>query len=158
MGNADEMTTVGIGYYYDDLPAGERYRTVGRTITEADITLFIGAAGMVEVLFTNLEHLRHESVFDGKRLVPAAQVLSFAEGLLMQTAIQGTGIALLSLEIEIKGPTFAGDTIHVECEILEARGTSKPDRGIVKTLNRVVKQNGETVMTYKPVRMIKGRP
>ena len=113
---------------------------------------------MVEVLFTNLEHLRHESVFDGKRLVPAAQVLSFAEGLLMQTAIQGTGIALLSLEIEIKGPTFAGDTIHVECEILEARGTSKPDRGIVKTLNRVVKQNGETVMTYKPVRMIKGRP
>jgi acyl dehydratase len=38
---------------------------------------------------------------------------------------------------------------------VEARPTSKPGRGIVKTQNRVMNQRGEVVLTYTPVRMIK---
>jgi acyl dehydratase len=154
---AETMQTVGLGLRWEDTPVGMKFRTIGRTITEADITLFVGVTGMVEVLFTNLEYLEEESLFAGKRLSPGALVYSFAEGLLMQTVVQGVGLSFLGMELNVEGPTFAGDTIHVECEVVESRATRKPGRGIVKTINRVVNQRGETVMTYSPTRLVKGR-
>ena len=152
-----DIPTIGLGLRWEDTPAGFRFRTIGRTVTEADITIFAGVTGMVEVLFTNLEYLREQSLFD-KRLVPGALVYSFAEGLLMQAAVQGTGLAFLGMELEVLRPTCAGDTITVEVEVLESRASSsKPGRGIVKTRNTVVNQKGEPVMVYTPTRMVKGR-
>jgi acyl dehydratase len=156
MSDAKDIPTVGLGLRFEDTPVGFRFRTIGRTITEADITAFVGVTGMVEVLFTNLEYLREQSLFE-KRLVPGALVYSFAEGLLMQSVVQGTGLAFLGMELEVKRPTFAGDTIHVDCEVLESRATSKPGRGIVKTRNTVLNQAGEPVMVYTPSRLVKGR-
>lgn len=48
--NVDEngLEVLGLGFYWDDVEPGYRFRTLGRTITEADITLFIGTVGMVE--------------------------------------------------------------------------------------------------------------
>ena len=51
------METVGLGLVFEDLPVGRR-STIGRTVTEADITNFVNCTGMVEVLFTNTEFLR----------------------------------------------------------------------------------------------------
>ena len=45
----------------------------------------------------------------------------FAEGLLVQATMQHTGFAFLHMEFNVKGPVVAGDTIHVECEVIEAR-------------------------------------
>ena len=64
------MQTVGLGMYFEDLPVGATFKTIGRTITEADITNFVNATGLVEVLFTNLEFLREESDIQG-RVAPA---------------------------------------------------------------------------------------
>jgi acyl dehydratase len=153
----DDIPTLGLGLRWEDTPVGFRFRTIGRTITEADITLFIGVTGMTEVLFTNLEYLREESLFEGKRLVPGALVYSFAEGLLMQSVVQGVGLAFLGAELDVLGPTFAGDTIHVVCEVLEARPTGKPGRGFVRTRNTVFNQAGEPVLVYTPKRLVKGR-
>ena len=51
---------------------------------------------------------------------------------------------------------FAGDTIHVECEVIEARRSqSRPNRGLVRTRNRIVKQDGTLVQEYTPLRMVK---
>ncbi|HXA22188.1 MAG TPA: hypothetical protein VNW90_07805 [Acetobacteraceae bacterium] len=55
------MEVVGLGFYFEDLPVGRRFRTIGRTVTEADITNFVNCTGMVEVLFTDTEFLREES-------------------------------------------------------------------------------------------------
>jgi acyl dehydratase len=53
---------------------------------------------------------------------------------------------------------FAGDTIHVEVEVVEARESrSRPDRGLVRTTNEIVKQDGTKVLTYTPLRLIKRR-
>ena len=85
-------------------------------------------------------------------------MLCFVEGLLAQSAIQGTGLAFLGMDLKILGPTFAGDTIHVEVEVLESRPSeTRPGRGIVRTSNKVVNQRGEMVMQYTPLRMIKRR-
>ena len=151
------METVGLGFFYEDLPVGRRFKTIGRTVTEADITNFVNATGMVEVLFTNREFLAHDSDIKG-RLAPGALVYCFAEGLLVQATMQHTGLAFLNMELNVSGPVFAGDTIHAECEIIEARlSRSRPGRGLVRTRVRVVKQDGATALVYTPLRMVKCR-
>jgi acyl dehydratase len=151
------METVGLGFYYEDLPVGRKFKTIGRTVTEADITNFINCTGMVEVLFTNTEFLQSESDIKG-RVAPGSLVYSFAEGLLVQATMQHTGYAFLGMEMKIEGPVFAGDTVHVECEVIEARlSQSRPGRGLVRTSNRIVKQDGTVAITYTPLRMIKCR-
>jgi acyl dehydratase len=151
------METVGLGFCFEDLPVGRQFATIGRTVTEADITNFVNCTGMVEVLFTNLEFLAHERG-TRQRLAPAALVYAFAEGLLVQSTMQHTGLAFLHMELNVENPVFAGDTVHAECEIVEARRSkTRADRGLVRTRVRVVKQDGTTALTYTPLRMVKCR-
>jgi acyl dehydratase len=151
------METVGLGLYFEDLPVGRQFKTIGRTVTEADITNFVNCTGMVEVLFTNTEFLAHESDIKG-RPAPGALVYSFAEGLLVQSVMQHTGLAFLHMELSVESPVVAGDTIHAECEIIEARRSqSRPGRGLVRSRVRVVKQDGTVALTYTPLRMVKCR-
>ncbi|BEG78295.1 MULTISPECIES: FAS1-like dehydratase domain-containing protein [Burkholderiales] len=157
--NMDEngLEVLGLGFYWDDVEPGYRFRTLGRTITETDITLFIGTVGMVEEMFTNLEYVASQSII-GSRPAPGSLVFCMAEGLLMQSTMQRTGMAFMEADIKVHRPTNAGDTIHVECEVIEARATSKPQRGLVRTSNQVINQRGEVVLTYNPLRMVKTRP
>ena len=151
------MKPLGHGFYWQDIKVGDTFITFGRTITETDIVNFISVTGMLELLFTNEVYRQTESQIKG-RLSPGALVFSLAEGLVIAGTIQGTGLAFLGMELEIKAPTFAGDTINVEIEVTELRQTSEGYRAIVKTRNVVKNQRGETVMIYTPVRMMKGRP
>ncbi|MES2025604.1 MAG: MaoC family dehydratase N-terminal domain-containing protein [Pseudomonadota bacterium] len=153
----EEIETIGLGFPWEDMPVGRKFKTLGRTITEADIVNFISATGMLEVLFTNIEFLTKEAGFKD-RLTPGGMVFCFAEGLLFQTALQGVGFAFLNMELDIKGPTYAGDTVHVECEVIESRASNgRPGLGLVRTRNKVVKQDGTVVMEYTPLRLVKGR-
>jgi acyl dehydratase len=152
-----EMETLGLGLFYEDLSVGRQFQTIGRTITEADITNFVNCTGMVEVLFTNREFLARKSDIKG-RPAPGALVYAVAEGLLVQATMQHTGLAFLQMELDVKAPVFAGDTIHVECEVVEARPSrNRPGRGLVRTANQVVKQDGSLALTYTPLRLIKCR-
>ncbi len=72
--------------------------------------------------------------------------------------MQHTGLAFLHMELNAEGPVFTGDTIHAECEILEARlSKSRPGRGLVRTRVRVVKEDGTVALTYTPLRMVRCR-
>jgi len=151
------MRTVGLGTYWNDLEIGEKFRTVGRTIFEADLVNFISVTGMSEGLFNDMEYIRDHSPLG--RAVPGALVYSFAEGLLITSTIQGVGMAFLNATIDIKGPTLVNDTIHVVVEVREIKPTSRdPKRALVRTFNEVKNQKGETVLTYNPLRMVRGRP
>ena len=88
----------------------------------------------------------------GGHPVPGALVYSMAEGLVIPTTLQGTGLAFLSMGFDIKGPTYVDDTIHVEIEVTEIKPTSKnPTRALVRTTNDVKNQKGETVLVYTPL-------
>ena len=152
----DDVPVMGVGLYWDDVQVGQRLRALGKTITEADLAMFVAATGMVEEMFTNTEYINKESKI-GARPVPGSMVYCIAEGLLMQSTMQRTGMAFLECDLRILKPTAAGDTLHVQAEVLEARATSKPGRGLMRTFNRVVNQRGEVVATYNPLRMVKGR-
>lgn len=150
------MQQLGVGFYWNDLEVGQTFKTIGRSIFEADVIGFIGTTGMQEVLFNNLEYIEHESP-TGKRIAPGLLVLAIAEGLVMGATLQKTGFAFLSMDFSIKGPVEIGDTIHVELEVTEARPTSKGNRGLVRTHNKIVNQRGEVVIEYSPLRLMKGR-
>lgn len=150
------MEILGLGKCFDETPVGYRFRTINRTITETDLVNFINVTGMTEVLFTDVEYVSKHGP-QGGRLVPGALVYSMAEGLIMQGVIQGTGLAFLGTDMDVKGPTFVGDTIHVEAEVIECRPTSKdPRKGLVRTRNQIVNQHGVTVIEYTPLRMAAG--
>ncbi len=150
------MRTVGIGLYWNDLTVGERFRTLNRTVTDADIVQFIGVTGMVETLFTDLSFSADHGVLRG-RVAPAALTYTMIEGLLCQATMQTTGLALLEVEKKVLAPVFAGDTVHAEVQITAVRPTSKGNRGIVTSINTVKNHKGETVMEYRAVRMMAGR-
>jgi len=141
------MKVVGRGFAFGDLKVGMQFRTHRRTITEADLAAFANLSWLTEEIFTVEEQGR-------KRLVPGALVYSFAEGLLLPT-MQDTGIAFLNATLDVKAPTVVGDTIHVECEVVEHRLASKGERGLVRFANKVVNQRGETVLEYNPLRLLK---
>jgi len=154
---ADEITQLGQGLCFEDFQPGRKFKTVRRTIQEADVCSFVNVTHMNEVLFTDMEHALRESPIKG-RVVPGALSYCFAEGLCIVPLTQYTGIAFLQMDLTIENPAFAGDTIHVEIEVIEARlSKSRPDRGLVRTRNRVLKEDGTVVLTYTPMRMIKCR-
>ena len=55
-------------------------------------------------------------------------------------------------------PVRPGDQLSIRVSVLEARRSrSKPDRGVVKTLIEVLRQDGQVVMTLKAINMFKTR-
>ena len=136
---------IGRGFSFADLRVGFRFRTHRRTIREADLVAFMTLTGLTEEIF---------AVKEKKQLVPGALVYSFAEGLLLPS-MQDTGIAFLGATLDIKGPTYVEDTIHVEGEVIEHRLASKGDRGLVRFRIEVKKDSGETVLEYNPLRLLK---
>jgi acyl dehydratase len=62
------------------------------------------------------------------------------------------------MELSVESPVVAGDTIHAECEVIEARRSkTRPGRGLVRSRVRVVKQDGTVALTYTPLRMVRCR-
>jgi 3-hydroxybutyryl-CoA dehydratase len=149
------MQTLGLGLTWEQLSPGQRFRTLNRSITETDLVMFTGITGMLEVIFTD-RTFSDKGAIEGQ-FVPAALTYSLIEGLLCQSMIQGTGLALLELKQQIRAPVRVGDTVHGEIEIVSVRPTSKGNRGIVVSTIDVKNQRDEVVITYEATRMLAGR-
>ena len=55
-------------------------------------------------------------------------------------------------------PVRPGDVLRIRVTVLEATPSrSKPDRGMVRTLVEVLNQDGEVVMSLKPMNIIARR-
>src|SRR5258707_12558307 len=91
------MQTLGLGFTWEQLSPGQRFRTLNRTITETDLVLFIGVTGMLETIFIDRTFGADKGAIQGQ-FVPAALTYSLIEGLLCQSMIQGTGLAMAELK------------------------------------------------------------
>lgn len=151
------MQTLGLGMTWEQLSPGQKFKTLNRTITETDLVMFTGVTGMLEVIFTDHTFGSDRGAIQG-RFVPAALTYSLIEGLLCQSMIQGTGLALLDLKKQVLKPVRVGDTVHGEVEVTSVRPTSKGNRGIVASKIDIKNQDGEVVISYEATRMLAGRP
>lgn len=146
---------LGRGFYWQELEIGQRFQTFRRTITETDIVNFISVTGMLEAIFidTTFEH----GAMKG-RPAPGALTYGIIEGFVMQSMVQGTGLAMLEVHKKALAPVVAGDTVWAEIEVTDIRPTSKHNRAVVTSRIDVKNQHGIDVMTYTAVRMLAGRP
>lgn len=134
---------------------GDRFRTFRRTITEADLVGFIGVTGMLEAIFIDTTY---EGGAIAGRPVPAALTYALVEGLILQSMMQGTGLALLEVHKRILKPVLVGDSVAAEIEILEVRPTSRGGRAVVVSRVDILNQRSEMVISYTVSRLLKGRP
>ena len=152
--SAPQAALLGQGYVWQDLTIGQRFRTFRRTITETDLVNFISCTGMLEAIF--IEKGYAGGAIEG-RPVPGALTYTLIEGFILQTMIQGTGLAMLELTQKILLPVRVGDTIHAEVEVTGVRPTSKSGRAVVTSDIRVFNQKDHLVMTYTATRLLAGR-
>ncbi|MDB5818150.1 MAG: acyl dehydratase [Rhizobacter sp.] len=142
------------GFHFEDLPLGTTWESPGRTLLEGDLGTYVNLTWFTEDLFTD-QHEREGNAIAG-RPVPAIMVMAFAEGLIVPS-MERTGLAFLNVDMDVKAPMRLGDTVHVHCEVIESRPTSKPGRGLVRTRNTVRNQHGDTVLVYRPLRLVRCR-
>jgi len=145
---------LGQGYYWQDIEVGQAFETFRRTVTETDLVNFISTTGMLEAIF--IEAGYEGGAIQG-RPVPAALTYALIEGFILQTMIQGTGLAMLELTQKIHGPVVVGDTIRATVTVTGIRPTSKSGRAVVDSSIEVFNQRNELVMTYTARRLLAGR-
>ena len=148
------LPRLGQGFYWQDLKEGQAFRTFRRTVTETDLVNFISVTGMVEAIF--IEDGYESGAIRG-RPVPGALTYTLIEGFILQTMIQGTGLAMLELTQKILAPVVVGDTVWATVTVTGIRPTSRSGRAVVDSAIEVFNQRNEKVMTYTARRLLAGR-
>lgn len=146
---------LGMGFYWQDLQVGQKFVTFRRTITETDIINFISCTGMLETIF--IDKTFDAGAISG-RPVPGALTYGIIEGILMQSMVQGTGLALLEVHKKMLAPVIAGDTVHADVLVTGIKPTSKQNRAVVDTHIDIKNQDDVVVISYDVKRMLAGRP
>lgn len=149
------LPRLGQGFVWQDLTVGQRLRTFARTVTETDLVNFIAVTGMLEAIFIEEGY---EGAAMAGRPVPGALTYALIEGFILQTMIQGTGLAMLELHQKILAPVRVGDTIEAQIEVTGIKPTSRSGRAVVDSRIDVFNQRGVLVMTYTATRLLAGRP
>ncbi|MCL5973860.1 MAG: MaoC/PaaZ C-terminal domain-containing protein [Ferrimicrobium sp.] len=129
---------------YGEIEIGDRQITRGRTITEGDITNWCALTGDWFYLHTDAQAAK-TSIF-GRIVAPGIMVFAMATGLGVPADSTAIVANYGSDSIRYPNPTFVGDTIHLEAEVI-AKDDKGTDRGVVSMRWQVFNQEGTLVCT-----------
>lgn len=116
-------------------PAIGEKSAFSRTLTEADVALFIGVTWDVNPYHTDDTFVRATPI--RQRIVPGLLTAS------LLTHMGGLWAFLAeSMQLQFLAPVYIGDTITAESEVVEA----DPARGWVRLRSRCTNQNGKEVL------------
>ncbi len=142
------------GRYFEEFSVGDRVTTVGRTITEADVVNFAGLSGDYNQIHTDAHYAAQYDF--GQRIAHGLLVQSIASGLAVQTGfIEGTVMAFRELDCKFSLPTFIGDTILVELEIVETKPLRRLGGGSITMKYSVLNQDGKVTQRGNWVMLVK---
>ena len=143
--------------YLDDFAVGRKFVTRDVTLTLEGCKAF--AAQYDPQPFHLDEAAAQQSVF-GRLAASGWHTASLSMRLLVESDIRPAG-GLIGLggELQWPRPTYPGDTLRVECEVLEVRVSKwKPDRGVVTMRNQTLNQRGEAVQVLVVKMLVPRRP
>src|SRR5215475_5030018 len=148
------------GLTYEDLTVGMRFRSPGRTTTDADLVAFAGLTGDYSELHTSDVYAKNSQF--GRRVAHGMLGLAYAHGLMWPRTgeFRETAIAFLGInEWKFIGPIFVGDTIFVNYRIVELRDTrSKPTQAIAVFDVEVVTQDERVVQRGRKALLVSKVP
>ncbi len=141
--------------YFEDNKIGDKIISRGRTITQADVVIFCMVTGNWEPIHSDAEYVKH-TVY--KQIMVQAG-LTYAIGpALLPMPPEGPIIAFYGLDrMRCLKPVFAGDTIHVEREIV-AKQEKRADAGIVDLQMTFKNQRDETVQVNLMKMLVAKKP
>jgi acyl dehydratase len=144
--------------YYDDYKIGDVFKHwPGRTVRDYDNTMFT-----LMTMNTNPIHFDEHYASQtqhGRCLVNGTLVFAIVVGMSVKD-VSETAIANLEYEtVKHLGPTYAGDTLYAESEILDkVDSQSKNDRGVLYLETRAWNQRNEPIMSLRRRVMLLRRP
>ena len=138
------------GKYFEELETGQKIRhSNGRTVTEMDNVLFSMLTMNTQPLHSNQDFASHTQF--GQRIVNGVFILGLVVGLSVPELTEGTIVATLGYDhVNSPNPTFHGDTIYAESEVLEKRESkTRPEVGLVRLKHRGRKPDGTLVIEFE---------
>ena len=135
------------GKWFEELTPGLVIpHAIRRTLTESDNVAFTTMTMNPAWLHLDFDYATNETEF-GKPLVNSMLTVSVVIGISVHETTLGTTVANLGLDdVRFPKPLFAGDTVHVETEVLAKRlSRSRPGNGILTLEHRGYKQTDELV-------------
>ena len=142
--------------FFEDVEIGQVFESVGRTITDAEVSAFAGLSGDFNQLHTDDEFAK-KSPFGG-RIAHGLLIVSIMTGLTQRMGIfEGTALALLDLRWQFKRVVKIGDTVRFRMTITEKSETSTPERGVIARHYEVLNQDDDVVQEGTIVIMIRRR-
>ncbi|OBJ92868.1 MaoC family dehydratase [Mycolicibacterium fortuitum] len=148
------------GLWFEEFETGVRYlHRPGRTITEADNTLFTAVTMNTQALHLDAAWSEQQPPFN-QRLVNSMFTLATLVGLSVSQLTQGTTVGNLGFsEIAFPKPMFHGDTLYAETVVTEKRASkSRPGEGIVTFVHTGRNQHGDVVATATRKALMRMRP
>ena len=140
-------------WLYEDFEAGQRARSIRRTISEGESMLFNAIVLDMHPYVADDVFAKEEGLF-GKRLVAGAMVFSLGLGLMAHNNIHTFSYGYDKLRF-IK-PVFVGDTIYTIRTQLE-KWPRYPEMGMVRVSYEVFKMPGELVLYCEHLQTVKYR-
>ena len=146
-------------YYVEDFTPGRGGKTMGRTITEADIINFASYSWDYNPLYLDAEYAAG-SMF-GARIAPAMLTFNYAYGLWTWQYFasfpknEGEAAGHLTDRATFLAPVMLGDTIYCQYRVASnRRSASKPQVGIVTYDLQVFNQRKELVQEGQVLMMV----
>ena len=143
--------------YLDDLAVGRKFVTQSTTLTLEGCKAF---ASEFDPQPFHLDEVAARSSVFGRIAASGWYTASLSMRLLVEGEMAiGGGLIGLGGEVSWPRPTYPGDTLRVETEVLAIRvSQSKPDRGVVTVRNQTLNQHGEAVQVAVVKMMVPRRP
>ncbi|HXP30804.1 MAG TPA: MaoC family dehydratase [Stellaceae bacterium] len=143
--------------YFEDFAVGERLTTRGVTMTESMILDF-ALVHDPQPFHIDVEAARQSNY--GGLIASGFQTLALSFRMLWDSGCLTASMGSPGWdELRWLKPVRAGDTIHVEIEVLEKQPSrSKPDRGVMRVIFRSFNQHGEEVLSARPIVLLRRRP
>ncbi|MBU6333291.1 MAG: MaoC family dehydratase N-terminal domain-containing protein [Chloroflexi bacterium] len=142
--------------FFEEYRIGSERRTLGRTITEADVVLHAGQTGDFYPHHMDAEWCATQPF--GRRIAHGTLILSAAIGM-TAGAINPHAMSYGYDAVRFVRPVFIGDTITVRATITERRDhPRRHDHGIVVETVEVNNQAGVVVLACQHLYLVQRRP
>lgn len=141
---------------FEDYVVGATYDCGSVSLTEAEVIAF---AKLYDPQAMHVDPLLAKAgPFDGI-IASGWQTMGLTMRQLVAHYLPFNGLAAPGVD-EVRWPRAVrpGDTLSVRVTVTEARRSrSKPDRGLVHSLVETVNQDGEVVMSFRPMNLVRTR-